>query len=119
MIRRLAFLMIFVLAASFAAAQQKGGAQKKNSDKKGPDTAKAQVIFKENCAVCHWPDKTEKRIGPGLKGLFQREKLSDGRPVNEENVRDIILKGSDKMLPFAEKLDAKQVDALIAYLKTL
>lgn len=119
MIERFAFLLIFVLTVGFIAAEQKGGAQRKNNDKKGPDTSKAQAIFKENCAVCHWPDKTEKRIGPGLKGLFQREKLPDGRPVNEENVRNVVLKGGEKMVGFEEKLDSKQVDALISYLKTL
>ena len=118
MIKRSAFLLILILTASFAAGP-KGEAQKKNDDKKGPDLSKGQAVFKENCAVCHWPDKTEKRIGPGLKGLFQREKLSDGRPVNEDNVRNLILKGGEKMLGFEEKLDAKQLDALIAYLKTL
>ena len=119
MIKRIAFLMILVLTLSLAAAGQEAGAPKKNNEKKGPDTSKGQTVFKENCAVCHWPDKTEKRIGPGLKGLFQREKLSDGRPVNVENVRNIILKGGEKMVGFEEKLDAKEMDALIAYLKTL
>ena len=54
-----------------------------------------------------------------MKGLFQREKLFDDRPVNEANVRDLVLNGGGKMIPFKEKLDSKQVDDLIAYLKTL
>ncbi len=51
--------------------------------------------------------------------LYKHDKLFDGRPVNDENVRDIIMNGTGKMIPFKEKLEPKQVDDVIAYLKTL
>ena len=31
------------------------------------------AIFNESCALCHYTNSTEKRIGPGLKGLFNNK----------------------------------------------
>jgi len=112
--------LLVLLCASLVLAQAKDKA-KKETKKAAPaaSTAEGQAQFKEKCAVCHWADKTDKRIGPGLKGLFKREKLFDERPVNEANVRDLIQKGGGKMVGFEDALDGKQLDAVIAYLKTL
>ena len=129
--KRLAFLSVFVLALGLVVAGPAGDAKKKPDKKpeaaakkgkdkeKTADASSGQGIYKNNCAVCHFADKTDKRIGPGLKGLFKKDKMFDDRPVNEENVRDLILNGGGKMIPFKEKLDSKQVDDLMAYLKTL
>lgn len=91
----------------------------KEKEKAGDAAAGGQDVFDGNCALCHFADSTDKRIGPGLKGLFHREKLFDGRPVNEDNVRDLVLNGGGKMVPFKDKLESKEMDDLIAYLKTL
>src|SRR5262245_10284714 len=53
------------------------------------DAKKGEASF-DNCAVCHNADSTEAKIGPGLKGLFKREKLVNGKPVNDANVKAII-----------------------------
>lgn len=104
-------------AMMFAAAPQKS--KEKAETSKG-DKAKGEEVFKAaNCAICHFTDKTDKRIGPGLKDLFKHEKLQNGKPVNDANVRDVITNGSGKMMPFKEKLDKKQIDDVIAYLHTL
>jgi cytochrome c2 len=100
-------------------AQAKDKTKKETKKAPAANVAEGQANFKEKCSVCHWADKTDKRIGPGLKGVFKRAKLFDDRPVNEANVRDLILKGGGKMVGFEDSLDPKQVDALIAYLKTL
>jgi cytochrome c len=96
-------------------------AQKK-SDKKSAagDPAKGEDAFKDkNCGVCHWTDKEARRIGPGLKGLFKHEKMWDEKPLTEANVREMILKGGGKMVGFEDQLTNKELDNLIAYLKTL
>jgi len=120
--KRLVFLSVLGLAFGLAAAGPAGDAKKK-PDKKGKeklgDVTAGQGVYKNNCAVCHFADKTDKRIGPGLKGFFKKDKMFDDRPVNEETVRDLILNGGGKMIPFKEKLDGKQLDDLMAYLKTL
>ena len=77
------------------------------------------VVFSDSCAACHYADKTESRIGPGLKGIFQQDKLpTSGWSTTEANVRKQLKTPYKNMPPFAN-LPEKKVKALIAYLKTL
>ena len=87
------------------------------AQKKG-DAAKGKEVF-EQCQVCHNADSDEKKIGPGLKGLFKHDKLKNGKPVTEANVRAVIDTGGNGMPPYAEMLSSEERDNLIAYLKTL
>ena len=83
-----------------------------------PDAKKGQEVF-EQCAVCHNADSTEKKMGPGLKGLYKKAKLTNGKPVNDANVKAFINAGGNGMPPYADTLsDAERAD-LIAYLKTI
>lgn len=86
------------------------------------DTAqieRGKTIFEDQCALCHDAASTEKKVGPGLKGLFQRQKLENGTPVTEAAVRENLDKGSANMPSFKDTLSQEEKDALIAYLKTL
>lgn len=83
------------------------------------DKEKGKDVYKANCAVCHYADKTDKRIGPGLKGLYKKAKMDNGKPVNDAKVREIIMEGYGKMMPFKEKLDKQQLEDLMAYTRTL
>jgi mono/diheme cytochrome c family protein len=49
-----------------------------------------------------------------LEGLFK-----NAAPDQEKTVREFILKGTPRMPGWQYTLDAKQIDDLIAYLKTL
>ena len=82
------------------------------------DVSKGKEIF-EQCSVCHAADSTEKKLGPGLKGLFKREKLSNGKPANEVNIREVVNKGGNGMPSYDSILSRAEKDNLIAYLKTL
>ena len=69
-----------------------------------------QQVFKKNCNLCHFPDKTDTKMGPGLKGLFKMKQLPEShKPVNEKDIRAQILNGSKKMPGFAKKLSPEQV----------
>ncbi|HLH40264.1 MAG TPA: cytochrome c [Bryobacteraceae bacterium] len=83
------------------------------------DAAKGKEVFDSNCSVCHNADSTEKKMGPGLKGLFKRSKLANGKPMNEANVRAQINEGGGGMPAYSDMLSAEEKDNLIAYLKTL
>jgi cytochrome c len=82
------------------------------------DAAKGKEVF-DQCSVCHNADSTEKKIGPGLKGLFKMDKLVNGKPVNEANVRAIINEGGNGMPAYKDILSDQEKDNVIAYLKTL
>lgn len=81
--------------------------------------AKGKSVFDENCGTCHNSDSTEAKVGPGLKGLFKRAKLLNGKAVNDANVLDIINNGGDAMPPLEDVLKTPDKDNVIAFLKTL
>jgi len=83
------------------------------------DPKKGKAVFDENCSMCHEATSTEVKVGPGLKGLFKRAKLSTGKPVNEANVLNVINNGGESMPPLADQLKPAEKDNVIAYLKTL
>ncbi len=77
------------------------------------------AIFAGLCASCHYPDKEDQKVGPGLKGLFKRDRLPySGKPVTEENVRHQLVQPAMSMPTFARLTDQEIAD-LIAYLKSL
>ncbi len=83
------------------------------------DAKKGEAAVSDNCAVCHNTDSTDVKIGPGLKGLFKREKLVNGKPVNDANVKALITEGSGGMPPFGDSVSNEDKDNIVAYLKTL
>lgn len=82
------------------------------------DAAKGKEVF-DQCSVCHNADSTETKIGPGLKGLFKHDKLANGKPVTEANVRAQINDGGNGMPSYKDILSDQEKDNVIAYLKTL
>jgi cytochrome c2 len=87
------------------------------ADKKG-DPGKGKELF-EPCSVCHNADTTEKKIGPGLKGLFKRDKLASGKKVTDANIRARIDEGGNGMPAYKDMLSDEEKANIIAYLKTL
>lgn len=101
-----AFALLFLLAATPAAAQKKG------------DPAKGKEVY-EQCGVCHATATDEKKLGPSLKGLYKKPKMHNGKPTNDANVLHVIKKGANGMPAFEEILEDDEVTHLLAYLKTL
>jgi cytochrome c5 len=78
-----------------------------------------QDLFAANCTICHFSDRKDTKVGPGLLGLFKNPKLpKSGRVTNEENVRETIVNGREKMPPFKHLKD-QEIQAIINYLKSL
>ena len=101
----IAFTLLFGSVSMFA--QKKG------------DAAKGKEVF-EQCSVCHNADSTEKKMGPGLKGMFKKGKLeSNGKPANDANVLQKINEGGNGMPAYKDMLKDDEKANLMAYLKTL
>lgn len=82
-----------------------------------PDPALGNEIFDEQCSGCHRSDSFDNKVGPGLKWLFSKEKLdSNGKPVTNANVLDIINKGGKGMPAFKDSLREQDKENLLAYL---
>jgi cytochrome c2 len=82
------------------------------------DPEKGKEVF-QPCSVCHNADSEEKKMGPGLKGLFKRDKLADGKKLTEASIRTRIDEGGNGMPSYKDLLSDQEKDDLIAYLKTL
>jgi mono/diheme cytochrome c family protein len=83
------------------------------------DAAKGKETFEANCGVCHNADSEERKMGPGLKGLFKRAELANKKKVSEASVIEFINQGGNGMPSFGDVLTKAEKDDLLAYLKTL
>ena len=108
-------LVGLLVTATGAFAQDKG-----NGKAGGAGVAAAgKEVFESNCAVCHNADSTERKMGPGLKGLFQRAELANKKKVSDASVIAIINEGGNGMPPFGDVINAKEKADVLAYLKSL
>jgi cytochrome c len=82
------------------------------------DPQKGKAVF-EQCAVCHNANSTEKKMGPGLKGLYRRDKLVNGQKVSDQTVRNKVDSGGNGMPAYKEMLSDQEKSDVISYLKTL
>jgi mono/diheme cytochrome c family protein len=81
-------------------------------------TRRGEGLFLQRCSLCHLPRKLKfgspPVVGPSLSGQFK-----DATPDQLKVLQDFILKGGPDMPGFQYGLDPKQLDDLMAYLKTL
>jgi cytochrome c len=82
------------------------------------DAEKGKAVFQQ-CGVCHNADSDQKKMGPGLKGLFKKDKLANGKKPTDVNVRAKLEAGGNGMPAFKDMLTDAEKNSLIAYLKTL
>ena len=129
-------LALFAGSAALVSAQGGAGAPNANSTprelpiKHAPGTklteqeTRGAGIFIQHCALCHL-DKTfgtggakyccVRSLGPNLAGMF---KGMD--PEQEKAMREFIMNGGPTYMPaFKYGLTPKEIDDIIAYLKTL
>ena len=123
-----ASLLIFGSAFGLGALCLVGGARvtAQNQNSSTPSRAqklseqefRGEGLFLQRCSLCHLPRKLKfgspPVIGPSLSGQFK-----DATPEQMKVLRNFILKGGPDMPGFQFGLEPKEVDDLIAYLKTL
>jgi cytochrome c len=88
------------------------------ADEKPGSVDKGKEVY-SRCSGCHDPNSTERRRGPGLKGLFSKDRMQNGKKPTEETILDQINEGSSRMPGFRDVLSEPDKKDLIAYLKTL
>jgi len=93
-------------------AQPRSTAELSDQERRG------EGFFLQRCSLCHLPRKLKfgspPVIGPSLAGLFK-----DAAPDQMKVLRGFILKGGPNMPGFQYGLEPREIDDLIAYLKTL
>ena len=108
-----------LIAVGCFAALLAVGQDKKAAKGAAGDAAKGKDVFESNCSVCHNADSTEKKMGPGLKGLYKKDKLANGKKPSDAVIRAIINDGGNGMPSYADMLTAEEKNNVVAYLKTL
>ena len=117
-------LSLLLLAATGAAWAQKNHEKKEKKPAGAAASAAAvergKTVFQSKCALCHYADNDQKKIGPGLKGISKRGTFTvNNNKITDESLKDWIENGDDLMPPFKEALDPAQIKDVIAYVKTL
>ncbi|HEY6944273.1 MAG TPA: cytochrome c [Candidatus Acidoferrum sp.] len=122
--RNLVILGGTVLAIAAAVMAQDPAAK---TDTKKPAThtsagsaMRGKQIFEQKCSMCHFADKEDKKIGPGLKGISKRGTFTvNGNKVTTESLKTWIENGDSQMPGMKDSLDATQIRDVVAYVKTL
>jgi cytochrome c2 len=101
-----------------AGQKKEGKGKAKAAESAAGSAEKGKAVF-EQCGVCHNADNNEKKMGPGLKGLFKMEKMTNGKKPTEENVQAKVDEGGNGMPAYKEMLTDEEKKDLMAFLKTL
>jgi cytochrome c len=126
---RCALVALLSLASSVASAQSSTATPASRASANASATAAREsraeaainagrIIYNQRCEVCHFIDSNAQKIGPGLKGLFARARLADGRRVTDASVAQVIGEGGKDMPGYNGQLKSGQLQALIAFLKS-
>lgn len=114
-----AICLVMVVGLGYFGGELVYGSKTTKSDMTERPIAEGIRIFNQRCSFCHYTDKAETKIGPGLKGLFNMKSMpASGAPVSDANIRKQLKTPFKDMPPFSD-LSEEDIEALIAYLKTL
>jgi mono/diheme cytochrome c family protein len=114
----LSFATLYSLGSEPLFAQNGPAAAAASPAKLNDQETRGENLFRQRCSLCHLPRKLKfgspAVIGPDLTGLFK-----EAGPDKMKLLRGTILKGGPDMPGFQYGLEPKEIDDLIAYLKTL
>jgi mono/diheme cytochrome c family protein len=106
MTRTAAILLLFLTAWTQDAFAQQADDTLNDTQKLG------RQVFAQSCGVCHLPPAINARTyGPGLS--------RDTAGGSDEVIRGVISEGTPRMPAFKHYLQRGEIDAIIAYLKTV
>ena len=104
--------LIFFLAISLRIGHAEPG-------KRWGDIERGENLFASKCAFCHYTDKKDTKVGPGLKGIFKGKALPmSKRPVTRENIRNQI-KNPFANMPVIPDLSEQDIRDITEYLRVL
>lgn len=92
----------------------------------GAQAANAEMgheIFNKRCKMCH-NESAERKVGPGLRGVYGREAESGIGSLTEERLHQWLqnprsLKSNTRMPKYADMQDDDARQSVIDFLKTL
>lgn len=112
-----ALCLSLIVPTSFAQQKTKKTKTAKATKASG-DVAAGKDLFEGKCSVCHNADSTEKKIGPGLKGV-KDGKLPSGKDATHDGMLEQLNTGGGAMPPYKDLLTDEEKNNVIAYVLTL
>jgi cytochrome c2 len=84
------------------------------------DSESGNLLFENKCSFCHYADRSDSKMGPGLKEVLKKETLpASGKAATPENVREQLLNPYRNMPSFKTALTEQEIKDLLAYMATL
>jgi cytochrome c2 len=116
----LGIAILSVAGAMLAQDAPPAKSPKKASSQAGGSAARGKEVFEKKCAMCHFADSDQKKIGPGLKGISKRGTFTvNGNKVTTESLKNWIENGNSLMPGMKDSLEPPQIKDVVAYVKTL
>ena len=115
-------LLLFFYLTGFTIslpAQSNQASSSKASASLNDQEARGEGVFLQRCSLCHLPQARRQVPSSQPYGPYLTSLLKNAAAEKERAVREIILKGGPRMPGFQYGLTPKEIDDLIAYLKTL
>ena len=114
------FALGLALLLSAGAIFAAGSSKKTSSTANAAAVKRGKDVFQQKCSVCHYDNSEQKKIGPGLKGIFKRGTFSvNGNKITDDSLKTWIENGDQLMPPFKDVLEPGQIKDVVAYVKTL
>jgi len=115
------FVVLILLVGVYDSAMAQNGSGGKQSAaemKLTEQQTQGQLLFVQRCSICHlrrhMKEGSPPTVGPDLAGVFK-----NATPEDEKVLRGVILKGTPNMPGWQYSFDSKDMDDLVAYLKTM
>jgi cytochrome c len=113
-------IAILSVGGAMLAQDQPAATPSKKAASGGGSAAKGKEVFEKKCSMCHFADSDQKKIGPGLKGIFKRGTFTvNGNKVTMQSLTTWIENGDSLMPPMKDTLEPAQIKDVVAYVKTL
>jgi len=113
-------IAILGVAGAMLAQDQPASKKTASHGAAGGSVAKGKEVFEKKCAMCHFADSDQKKIGPGLKGISKRGTFTvNGNKVTTQSLTSWIENGDSLMPGMKDSLEHGQIKDVVAYVKTL
>ncbi|MGB2696373.1 MAG: cytochrome c, partial [Candidatus Zixiibacteriota bacterium] len=111
----------FLLSSSQLAVAEKPEVEKQPVEASTAGNVEAgKSLFEGKCSFCHYADRFDSMMGPGLKEILKKETLpASGKEATRENIRNQLLNPYRNMPSFKTALTEQDIKDLLAYLATL
>lgn len=116
---RISLLVSWICLLAALAMQLHGAPPQEEVGMDAGGTSRGQTLYANHCAICHYDKSEAKKMGPGLKGIYERGEFANGKKVDDAGMTTWIREGGEDMPPMEDELEPEEIRALVAYLKTL